>query len=337
MVKVQEEKEKQMVIRPEFNLPMEVSEIMGRDGNKYLQFNTSMVTLYKQTYGELSKFFMAIKEGRLVGSHCEKCDQVMVPAATWHCPNCNFAEMKEIDLPHRGILAATAPITIFPSATFIGEAPFCRGYVDVATDHKIASFLPSRLRTTTGLPRPGIFVKGTLLKLVFKDKREGTILDIFWVPMSEVPEKLRDKRTLLASELSFETPKPPQIKYNPDFKTVFDRAISALEEMSKNIKKSPRAQENLAGKKCAIGVRTAGGDFTIYIAKNQMKIQHKIQRDVTFTLVAHDPQIFIKWVNDGSLTDAAVEGLLWLPHREAFMVLPVLDRLPRSIRRDLKK
>lgn len=329
--------ERQMVIRPEFNLPKEVSEITGRDGNKYLQFNTSMLTLYKQTYGELSKFFIAIKEGRLIGSYCSKCDNVMVPAATWHCPNCNFAEMKEIELPHKGVLAATAPITIFPSASFIGEAPFCRGYVDVATDHKIASFLPSRLRTTTGLPRPGIFVKGIQLKLVFQDRREGTILDIFWVPMSEVPAKLRDKKTLLASELSFETPKTPQIKYNADLKSVFNKVISSLQEMCENIKKSPRAQENLADKKYAIGVKTAGGDFSIYIDKNRMKIRTDIAKDVDFTMACQNPQIFTQWVDNGSLTDAAVEGLLWLPNRDAFTILPTLDRLPRSIRRDLKK
>lgn len=328
---------RQTVIRPEFNLPKEVSEIMGRDGNKYLQFNTSMLTLYKQTYGELSKFFMAIREGRLIGSHCSKCDQVMVPAATWHCPNCNFAEMKEIELPHEGILAATAPITIFPSASFIGEAPFCRGYVDVARDHKIASFLPSRLRTTTGLPRPGIFVKGIELKLVFKDRREGTILDIFWVPMSEVPAKLRDKKTLLESELNFEMPKTPEVKYSEDLKPVFNETIFSLQQMSENIKKSPRAQENLAGRKYAIGVRTGGGDFNIYISESQMEVRPGVVEDVDFTLVCEDPRIFTKWVNDGSLTDAAVEGSLWLPNREAFMVLPILDRLPRSIRRDLKK
>lgn len=329
--------EKGMVIRREFNLPKEVSEITGKDGNKYLQFNTSMVTLYKQTYGELSRFFMAIKEGRLIGSHCSQCDQVMVPAATWHCPNCNFAEMKEIELPHQGILAATAPITIFPSATFIGEAPFCRGYVDVAVNHKIASFLPARLRTTTGLPRPGIFVKGTPLKLVFKDKREGSILDIFWVPMSEIPPALREKKPLLESELNFSEPPIPQIKYDAQLEPVYKKALSAITEMAENIKRSPRAQENLAGRKYIIGVKTGGGDFTIYIAKNQMKVRPQISKDVDFTLATRDPQIFIQWANDGSLTDAAVEGSLWLPHREAFMVLPILDRLPRSIRRDLKK
>jgi hypothetical protein len=31
-----------------------------------------------------------------------------------------------------------------------------------------------------------------------------------------------------------------------------------------------------------------------------------------------------------------VEGILWLPHKEAFGILPILDRLPRSVRRDVK-
>ena len=84
----------------DFNLESEVSEIEGRDGETYLQFTTHMVTFYKQTYGEHSRFFMALRDGRLIGAHCSQCKQVMVPAATWHCPNCNFAEMTEIDLPY---------------------------------------------------------------------------------------------------------------------------------------------------------------------------------------------------------------------------------------------
>jgi hypothetical protein len=53
-------------------------------------------------------------------------------------------------------------------------------------------------------------------------------------------------------------------------------------------------------------------------------------------MVTRDPGVFTRWVADGSLTDAAVEGNLWLPHKEAFGILPILDRLPRSVRRDVK-
>ena len=101
---------------------------------------------------------MGLKEGRLIGARCEGCGQVMVPAASWHCPHCNFAELKEVELPHRGVLAQTAPITIFPSASFLGDAPFCRGYVDVATGAPAASSgsfsQPTATRSRHSAPTP---------------------------------------------------------------------------------------------------------------------------------------------------------------------------------------
>jgi uncharacterized OB-fold protein len=293
-----------------------------------------MATLYQQTYGEHSRFFLALRDARLIGSKCTKCGQVMVTAATWHCPMCNFAEMKEVNLPHRGILAQTAPITIFPSTSFIGQAPFCRGYVDVATNEKVASFLPARLRTTTGIPRPGIFVKGIELKLVFCDTRVGSILDMFWVPMSEVPAKLRKKEPLFERELNFESPKLPKIKINKLLKPIYDSLMQSLKEMSANVSKSKRAQQNLTGKKFRVGVKTGGGDFTFIIEKNKMGVAAGVKGKTDFIIVAENPKVFVDWINDGSLTDAVVEGNLWLPSREAFIILPTLDRLPRSIRRD---
>ncbi|MCC6524012.1 MAG: hypothetical protein IT373_15235, partial [Polyangiaceae bacterium] len=264
------------------------------------------------------------------------CQQVMVPAASWHCPTCNFAEMREIELPHRGVLAATAPITIFPSASFIGDAPFARGYVDVATDAPIASFLPSRLRTTTGLPRPGIFVKGVELKLVFEDVREGSIRDIFWVPMKEVPAALRDRKPLLASQLDFSTPPMPEVARDAAGEQALARALGAVNELAAKVGASPRAQKDLAGRTHAIGVRTGGGDFTLHVAESRIRVSEGLPPKPDFVMVVADAGVFTRWVADGSLTDAAVEGALWLPHKEAFGVLPILDRLPRSVRRDAK-
>lgn len=320
----------------DFNLPREVDELKGRDGETYLEFTTHMVTFYKQTYGEHSRFFMALREGRLIGSKCDKCGNVMVPAATWHCPNCNFAEMKEVELGHEGVLAQTAPITIFPSASFIGDAPFARGYVDVATDAPIASFLMSRLRTTTGLERPGIFVKGTRLKLVFEDVREGSIRDIFWVPMSEVPENLRGKKPLLASDLNFASPKPPEVMRDPAKVKAKDEALAAMKKLAGDVDKSRRAQADLSNRTYLLGIKTGGGDFTLKVAGARLAVEDGLPAKADFILVADDPKVFIDWVDDGSLTDAAVEGSLWLPSKEAFQVLPALDRLPRSTRRDLR-
>ncbi|HZY04269.1 MAG TPA: zinc ribbon domain-containing protein [Anaeromyxobacteraceae bacterium] len=327
---------KEMILGQAWNLPRQVSEVQGKDPGTFLAFNTHMVTFYQQTYGELSRFFLALREGRLIGSKCPKCKQVNVPAATWHCPTCDFVEMKEVELPHRGVLAATAPITIFPSASFIGDAPFARGYVDVATNAPIASFLPSRLRTTTGLPRPGIFVKGVELKLVFEDQRMGSIRDIFWVPMSEVPARLRDRKPLLASQLDFARPRAPGVERSKASQGALGEALSAMRQLAGKVKKSPRAQKDLAGRKHSIGVKTGGGNFTIQVAAGSFRIGDGLPRKADFVMVAQDPAVFSRWVADGSLTDAAVEGKLWLPHKEAFGVLPILDRLPRSVRRDLR-
>ncbi len=325
---------REMLIPPDYNLPREVSVIQGRDGDPYLQFNTGMLTLYKQTYGEISPFFMALREGRLLGARCPKCRQVMVPAASWHCPTCDFAEMEEVTLPHRGVLAATAPITFFPSATFVGKAPFCRGYVDVATDAPAASFLPCRLRTTTGLPRPGIFVKGLEVKLVFEDERQGTILDVFAVPMSEIPAKLRSKEPLLASEINLEKPPVPTITEDPKWSAAFATAMDMVRTMASKITKGSRAAKDLADRSHSVGVKTGGGEFGLVIAGGKLDVLDKPGKKVDFTMTVEDPTVFTTWVKGGSLSDAVMEGRLWLPNLEAFPVLYTLDRLPRSIRRD---
>ena len=329
-------KQNEPVLPLDFNIPKEVSEIRGRDGKTYLQFASHMTTFYKQTYGEHSRFFLALRDAKLIGAKCGECGQVMVPAATWHCPACDFAEMAEVEMPHRGVLAATAPITIFPSASFLGEAPFCRGYVDVATDAPAASFLPSRLRTTTGLPRPGIFVKGVELKLVFEDERVGSIRDFFWVPVSEVPAELLDKEPLLASELDFEAPSQPEVEASSEGAEALRKAVADMEKMARDVAQSVRAKKDLSNRAHTLGVHTSGGDFGVYVADQSLRIEEGMPEKPDFVMVAEDPAIFSSWVDDGSLTDAVVEGKLWLPDRKAFAVLPALDRLPRSVRRDLR-
>lgn len=327
-------KKREMLIPEGYNLPKEVVVIPGKDGSPYLQFNTAMLTLYKQTYGEISPFFFGIREGKLLGARCKKCKQVMVPAASWHCPNCNFASMEPVHLPHQGVLAATAPITFFPSATFVGKAPFCRGYVDIATDAPSASFLPCRMRTTTGIPRPGIFVKGTELKIVFEDDRQGAILDIFAVPMSEVPAKLRKKEPLLASQLNLANPPVPKLTQNKKWKAPFAVAVKDVRGLAAKVTKGSRAAKDLSGHSLAIGVKTGGGKFGMVIADGKLRIVDTLPNKLAFTMSAEDPTVFTRWVKGGSLSDAVMEGLLWLPNLEAFPALYALDRLPRSIRRD---
>lgn len=113
-------------------------------------------------------------------------------------------------------------------------------------------------------------------------------------------------------------------------------ALVAMRSMAEKVAKSARAQKDLAGRNHDVGFRTGGGDFTLHVGLSQIRFESGLPAKPDFTLVAPDPQVFARWVADGSLTDAAVEGSLWLPNKEAFELLPILDRLPRSVRRDAK-
>jgi uncharacterized protein len=337
--------EQSTVIPEGFNLQHGVRPVTGQDGVECLEFSSSMHTLYWQTYGEHSVFFQALIDGRLIGAKCPKCGMVLVPPMTWHCPDCNFQQMESVDLPHFGRLAATAPITIFPLASKHGEAPYCRGYVDVVTGASKASFMPARLETTTGLPRPGIFTKGISLRLVFEDEREGRITDVFWIPESEVPEHLRSESLLLASQLQFSDPKPPEIQHTEAMEGVFCEALAALQGMADTATRSLRAQENLRSLgDLEIDVKTSGGNAALRVHDGVLSVYlvggEGVKDSETlpdFVMQAEDPAVFSNWVNSGSLTDAAVEGRLWLPHRQAFSALPALDRVPRSVRRDTEE
>ena len=284
-----------------------------------------MVTFYRQTYGELSRFFLALRDGRLIGAHCPRCKQVMVPAVTWHCPSCNFSEMVEVDLPHRGVLAATAPITIFPSASFIGDAPFCRGYVDVATDAPVATFLPARLRTTTGLPRPGLFVKGVELKLVFEDTRIGRITDIFFVPMREIPAGLRDAEAPALVEAQLHVAPHAEGPADPGCGTGLRRGGRRGARHRREGAEEPARPERSRDADSRHRNPHRRRRFHANVKGGGISVAEGLPERPDFTVVADDPAVFTRWVADSSLTDAAVEGSLWLPHKEAFGVLPILD------------
>lgn len=59
---------------PEHMNPPVASEIVERDGVRYLQSNEAMFTFYKRTKGELSKYFLGLRdERRIYGVRCPRC------------------------------------------------------------------------------------------------------------------------------------------------------------------------------------------------------------------------------------------------------------------------
>ena len=75
------------------------SQIEEIDGRRYLIANDAMYTFYRRSRGELSPFFLALKEEkRLLGCRCTKCGLVRVPPFLTHCPDCDFAPTEVVEV-----------------------------------------------------------------------------------------------------------------------------------------------------------------------------------------------------------------------------------------------
>lgn len=126
------------------------------------------------------RFFRAIKEeGRFLGTHCEACDLIYVPA-TMFCERC-FAELDEwIEVPNRG--------TIFTYTVLYRDLdekpldpPVILAYVKLdGSDGGLVHYV--------GETEQNLLYIGMEVEAVFKDvaEREGSILDIqYFRPVEE--------------------------------------------------------------------------------------------------------------------------------------------------------
>jgi uncharacterized OB-fold protein len=147
------------------------------EGHDYLIVNDTMYTFYRRSRGEFSAFFLALRdEKRLLGCRCTACGLVRVPPFLTHCPECDFAPTELIEVEQVGIMNSTPPITYFATALFQDMAPYGRGRVIF---RRADTAMSVNLYTTTGILVPGIFNRGTEVKLVFRDKRNGDVKDVF--------------------------------------------------------------------------------------------------------------------------------------------------------------
>jgi len=81
-------------IIPAKYIPEVGSRIEEIDGRRYLIANDAMYTFYQRSKGELSPFFLALREEkRLLGCRCAKCGLVRVPPFLTHCPDSGSARM----------------------------------------------------------------------------------------------------------------------------------------------------------------------------------------------------------------------------------------------------
>jgi uncharacterized OB-fold protein len=329
-------------------LPMQgITEVKG-EGGTYLQRNDVMFTGMKHTQGEFSEFFLAIRdEAKVFGHRCPQCKDLIIPPFMKRCPACNFVEMKKEYVSDRGVMVATPVITVFAPSRFKGQEPFGTGRVFLETqDGKLTdTAMLLRVRTTRGTIRPGIYRKGTPIKIVFHDVREGEMVDLFAVPQSELTAEQLAKSPLLESEI--EWGRLSELDYGqptPQLQEVLREAKLRMQKLAAMVPNSPRATANLANWHRVVSVRTGGGNFSFVVDNGKLQVPDESPKDADLVLGLKDPAVLLAWLRDSTekegegfgspaLTDLVIEGTLIL-NKPELETITRLDRVPRSLRRD---
>lgn len=326
---------KKLVIPEEMFPSVGIEEIEGSDGRTYLVRNDAMFTAYKHSQGEFSEFFKAIRdECRILGNRCPSCHQIICPPFEQRCPQCNFVEMKPEEMTDVGVMVASPVISFFAPARFKNQVPYGEGdvFLEDKKGKEAATALPVRVRTTQGMIRPGIFKKGTKVKVVFCDSRLGEAIDIFVVPQSELTPAQIVKNPLMESDLSWDEPTEPVFEEpTEEMVQALEQVFRGFDQLSARVRKSPRAQKDLANWVRRVRVKTRAGTFYFFINNGQLGL---LGGEPDFTLAIENPADLLPYLEKGAaLTNLVMEGTLWVSKSELETIFR-LDRLPRSLRRD---
>jgi uncharacterized OB-fold protein len=329
-------------------LPMEgISEVQGADG-VYLQRNDAMFTAMKHTQGEFSDFFRALRDqAKVLGHRCPECRHLIIPPFMRRCPACNFVEMKPEYVKDTGVMVATPVITVFAPSRFKGQEPFGTGrvFLETADGNLSDTAMLVRVRTTRGTIRPGIYKKGTPVKIAFCDSRQGEMLDIFAVPQNELTPQQLAKSPLFESEIEWGRISEMEFgKPTPQLERTLQQVIAHFQKLAEMIPHSPRATANLANWRRTVTVRTGGGAFGLVLDQGRLQVRKEGVKAPDLVVAIQDPSILLSWLRDSTepvgdtvkspaLTDLVIEGTLILNKPELETVTR-LDRVPRSLRRD---
>jgi len=321
---------------PSKYIPDESSYVETIEGKDYLISNEAMYTFYRRTKGELSEFFLALKEEKkILGCKCSSCGLVRVPPFLTHCPDCNFAATETVEVEQVGIMNSTPPITYFATSLFQDMAPYGRGRVIFGGADTAMSVI---LYTTTGILVPGLIRKGTEVKLVFRDDRIGSVKDVFCVPASELSPDQVNKRGLQESEIDWESPLEPELPEATEkdaelYREMLAETRSLVAEMNRN----ERARKDIAGWKRNIRVKTKGGSFGLMINDGDIWIEEKDLESSDFVMVCEDPHVLLDGLAyRGAITDSIINKKLWISKNMEFNTIFKLDRMARSVARSKK-
>jgi uncharacterized OB-fold protein len=306
------------------------------EGHDYLIVNDAMYTFYRRSRGEFSAFFLALRdEKKLLGCRCTACGLVRVPPFLTHCPECNFAPTELIEVEQVGVMNSTPPITYFATALFQDMAPYGRGRVVFKGADTAMSV---NLYTTTGILVPGIINKGTEVKLVFRNRRNGDMKDVFCVPTSELTLKQAAKKGLLESEIDWESPVEPKLpKATSKNVTFFEKAFNGIKSIVEEMNGNERARKDIAGWRRSVLVKTRGGHFALIIDNGDIRVEKKKVPSPDFVMVSENPKTLLDGLAyRGAITDSVINKKLWISKNMEFTTIFKLDRMARSVARSRK-
>jgi len=318
------------------------------EGGRYLLRNDVMFTAVQHTQGEFSAFFRALRdEGKIFGHRCPQCKHLIIPPFMKRCPACDFVEMKKEYVKDLGVMAASPVITIFAPSRFKGQVPFGTGRVFLETEAGKLSdtAMLVRVQTTRGTIRPGIYGKGTPVKIGFRDDRKGGIEDIFAVPRSELTPGQQSRSPLLESEIEWGRISDQELgPATPELQAALQEARTHFQKLAELVPQSARATANLAHWNRLVNVQTGGGNFSLAVENGKLRVQDEVGEEADLILSLKDPGVLLAWVRDATeglkegfgspaLTDLVMEGTLVL-NKPELETITRLDRVPRSLRRD---
>ena len=327
---------KEKVIPSEF-IPDREGRTATINSKDYLLMNDAFYTFFERAMGELSPFFLAIKdEKRMLGCKCTNCGIVRVPPFVTRCPDCNFAPTELVEVEQVGKMLSTPPITYFANALFLDKAPFGRGRVILNGADTALSVM---LYTTTGILVPGIIKKDTEVKVIFRDERIGEITDIFCVPTAELSPEQIAKKGLQESELNWEAPKEPEFPKATDEDIAgYKRCLKEMQTLAAEMSRSKRARKAIEGWKRDIAVKTKGGEFAMYIDDGDFRVEEEKLESPDFVMACEDPKALLDGLMyKGAITDSVIMKKMWISKNMEFTTMFKLDRLARFLAREKKE
>lgn len=154
---------------------------LNKKGNPVLETEASIV--YEVAAGPAwTRFFEGIRQEKILGTRCEKCQKVLVPARSY-CSKCFDDKMQWVQVADEGELMGWS-MTKYSYFGMPTEPPFITGLIQLdGADSHLAHLVGGFDLNNMDLVTEKVKI-GSRVKAVWADKKEGTVMDIrYFVPI----------------------------------------------------------------------------------------------------------------------------------------------------------